>query len=129
MVLWNITVTDISTSKGVANANVYLFEGGGGVEPPENASFSTTTDVNGVATFDVPEVFYRVGVFASGYESTYEPHNPPEEWKNVWTCWGAGGAGHEYDFPVKPSAEPGAKSPLLIALPLAVGAVMVFMAK
>ena len=129
MVIWNITVTDINTNMGVANASVYLFEGGGGIEPPENASFSATTDANGVATFDVPSAFYRVGIFASGYASAYEPHNPLPEWLDVWTCWGAGGAGHDYDFAVTPKDIPVSKSAISIALPLVVGAILIFVAK
>ena len=118
MVLWNIIVTDINTNMGVPNAGVYLFEGSGGVEPPENASFSATTDVNGIATFDVPATLYRVGVFASGYESAYDPHNPPAEWLSVWTCWGFGGAPYDYDFAVRYVGVP----PLEVDLPVIAGA-------
>ncbi len=103
MVLWNITVTNIG-SDSVPDAKVYLFTGGGGIEPAEQAAYTKDT-INGVATFDVPADFYRVGIIAPGYESAYEPHNPPEEWKAFWTCWGAGGAGHDYDFAVTPVIE------------------------
>jgi len=101
MVSWTITVTDIETNKGVANAPVYLFIGGGGIVPPENADYSGTTDAYGAAVFDVPQGFYRVGIIAKDYESAHDPHNPPAEWKDVWTCWGAGGTIGIYDFEVK----------------------------
>lgn len=99
MVLWNITVTNIGSDR-VPNAKVYLFIEGG-IQPPEQADYTKDT-INGVATFDVPAGFYKVGVIAPGYESAYEPHNPPPEWLNIWTCWGAGGAGYDYDFAVTP---------------------------
>jgi len=99
MVLWNITVTNIG-SDTVANATVYLFIEGG-IQPPEQADYTKKT-INGVATFDVPAAFYKVGVIAPNYKSAYEPHNPPEEWLGVWTCWGAGGAPYDYDFAVTP---------------------------
>lgn len=99
MVVWNITVTNIG-SDSVPHAKVYLFIGGV-IRSPEEADYTQDT-INGVATFDVPAAFYKVGIIAPGYKSAYEPHNPPEEWKDVWTCWGAGGAGHDYDFAVTP---------------------------
>ena len=101
MVSWTITVTDIKTNKGVANALVYLFIGGATISPPENANYTGTTDANGAALFEVPQDFYSVGIIAKNYESAYDPHNPPDEWKDVWTCWGAGGAVGIYDFAVK----------------------------
>ena len=129
MVLWNITVTNINTNKGVPNAKVCLFTEGG-IAPPEQANYTGYTDTNGVATFDVPAAFYHVGVFASGYDSAYEPHNPPPEWLDVWTCWGAGGTGDNYDFAVTPTAGPnGTKSPLLIALPIMIGTAILLIAK
>ncbi len=99
MVLWNIMVTNIG-SDSVPDAKVCLFIGGV-IRAPEEADYTQDT-INGVAAFDVPAGFYKVGVVAPGYESAYEPHNPPEEWKDVWTCWGAGGAGYDYDFAVTP---------------------------
>ncbi len=101
MVSWNISVTDINTGNGVEGAKVCLFIAGGGVEPPENADYTQYTNANGLALFEVPAEFYRVGVFAPGYESAYDPHNPAEEWLGVWTCWGAGGAPYDYDFAVR----------------------------
>jgi len=126
MVLWNITVTDITTNMGVANAKVCLLAGGGALcWPPEQADYTAYTDANGLAAIDVTTGFYRVGIIVEGYESAHDPHNPPEGcvW---WTCTGAGGAGSDYDFAVTPTGVPEpngvAKSPLLVALPLALGA-------
>ncbi len=100
MVSWIISVTDIDAGKGVANAKVCLFVGGG-IADSEPADYTQYTGANGVTVFDCPAGFYHVGVFAAGYESAYEPHDPPTEWLDVWTCWGAGGAGHDYDFAVR----------------------------
>jgi len=107
IISWVITVTDRETNKGVPNAKVYLFSKGG-IQPPENADYSEVADESGAAHFDVPTGFYHVGIIAIGYESAYDPHNPPDEWKDVWTCWGAGGAGYKYDFQLKkiPGYEP-----------------------
>jgi len=106
MVSWRISVTDIQNNRGVADAGVYLFVGGGGIVEPELADYSGKTGADGAVILDVPEDFYRVGIVAPGYESAHDPHTPPEEWKDTWTCWGAGGAGYDYDFAVKPSAAP-----------------------
>ena len=130
MVLWNITVTDITTNSGVPNAKVCIFIEGGIETPPENADYIGYTNTNGVATFEVPSAFYHVGIYASGYTSAYEPHNPPPEWLDVWTAWGAGGAGQDYDFAVTPKDVPsGFKSAISIALPLVAGAILIFVGK
>lgn len=101
MVEWKISVIEAGTERGVEGATVYLFLGGGGIEAPELANYTGQTNSEGVAILDVPQDFYRVGIVAINYESAYEPHTPPEEWKAFWTCWGAGGAGHDYPFYVE----------------------------
>ena len=109
IVSWAITVKDIETDKGVPNAKICLFEGGGKMcQPPEEADYTEFTDANGVAIFNVPVAFYRVDVYVAGYESAQVQHVPSEEWKDVWTCCGAGGAPHTYPFQVKkiPGYEP-----------------------
>lgn len=121
MPILTVTVTDIDTGRGVANAGVYLFEGGGGIEPPENAYYSKKTDQSGTARFDVSG-FFRVGIAAKGYE-IYDPDDPRaplEEWKDVWTCWGAVGVARDitYDFPVK-RVKPEVNYAIAIGLPLA----------
>jgi hypothetical protein len=93
----------------VPNAKICLFGGGGKTcQPPEEADYTGHTDQSGIATFNVPAAFYIVDVYAEGYESTEAQHTPSEEWKDTWTCCGAGGAGHTYPFKVKkkPGYEP-----------------------
>jgi len=59
-------ITDGVTGEGIEGAYVYVFEGGGGVEPPENGTFIGVTDASGrVST--VLGGFYRVGVIAENY--------------------------------------------------------------
>ena len=93
-----VHVYDVDTEQPVQNAVVAVFSGGGGIEPPENAFATEITDVDGNAVFLISG-FYRVGVYAAGYESAYDPHNPPAEWLNVWTCWGAAGVGQVIEYP------------------------------
>lgn len=95
----------VKNDKGqpVNNASIYLFEGAGGIEPKENASFNGVTGVDGKKTFEISG-FYRVGIYISGYVTTDSTHTVPDEWKNIWTCWGAVGVGDsnmEYPFNVK----------------------------
>ncbi len=115
MVLWMITVIDVETQAGVPKAEVYLFSGSGGIEPPENADYKMTANGNGIAVFDVPQTLYRVGIIAKGYETapTQPQHTPSEEWKDTWTSWGTGGAGYDYPFEVKkiPGYEPPEQKP------------------
>ena len=93
-----VIVYDEKTKIGVPFAEVHLFEGGGGVEPPEAADYKGYTDSEGKAVFEVYG-FFRVGIIARGYESAHEPHIPPGEWKHVWTCWGAVGVARDIDYP------------------------------
>jgi len=59
-------ITDVMTGEGIEGAYVYVFEGGGGVEPPENGTFIGVTDSAGRASADLGG-FYRVGVIAENY--------------------------------------------------------------
>ena len=89
MPILTVIVKDVDTSLGVSGANVCLFEGGGGIESPEYAAYSGTTDFDGTVTFDV-DGFFRVGVAAEGYEQLEgDPCKPPPEWEDTWSCWGA----------------------------------------
>ncbi len=119
MVLWNIKVTDITTNRGVANAKVSLIAGGGALcFPSAQAEYTQYTNTNGIATFNIPSGFYRVGILASGYESAHAPHTPA--YGCEWTCHGAGGArdGDTYNFPVKPTVAPPPRPPPLNGLQL-----------
>lgn len=102
-----VKVINVETNAGISGAEVYLFEGGGPIESPERATYHAVTDAEGAARFDVYG-FFRVGVFAKGYEATEEPHIPPVQWKNTWTCWGAVGVARDitYPFNVKPIGVP-----------------------
>jgi hypothetical protein len=102
MVQWTISVTDVDTNTGVANAKVCLFGGSGSMcQNPEEADHTMMTDGNGEATFDV-DGFFIVGIIISGYESAYEPHDPPEDCAYNYAATGAGGAREDtYDFPVR----------------------------
>lgn len=121
MPILTVTVTDIDTGRGVANAGVYLFEGGGGIEPPENAYYSKKTDQSGTARFDVSG-FFRVGIAKRGYEAVvpWVSEEVWEPWKDIWTCWGAVGVARDitYDFPVK-RVKPEINYAIAIGLPLA----------
>lgn len=107
MPILTVIVND-DTGQPVNNASVYLFSGSGGIEPKENAALNGTTGTDGIASFTVSG-FYRVGVYISGYIKTDESYTIPEEWKNVWTCWGAAGVGSsdmEFPFTVKYTNQP-----------------------
>lgn len=96
-----VIVYDEKTKIGVPFAEVYLFKGAGGVEPPEAADYKEYTDLWGKAVFEVSD-FFRVGIIARGYEQLEgDPCKPPEEWKHVWTCWGAVGVARDIDYPFK----------------------------
>ena len=129
MPILTVRVIDVTTGSGVSGAGVYLFIEGGSIEPPVNADISGTTGSDGVAQFDV-EGFFRVGIIAKGYESAYDPHTPPEEWKDVWTCWGAVGVARDitYDFPVKYVGLPPSRIPIWLILPFGVGLGAIYLA-
>jgi hypothetical protein len=114
---FNIRIVDVNTSLGVSGADVYLFEGGGGVEPVANAVAHSVTDNDGYVNFQVTG-FYRVGVIKDGYVAGYSVYAPfgidsdGNLWSETWTCWGAGGASAFYTIhvmsiePVKPVWNP-----------------------
>ena len=85
---------------------VYLFEGDGGIEPAENATYSGETDSAGDAVFEVLGMF-RVCISDGGYEAA-DPHQAvPDAWKDVYSAWGACGVsnGFVYPFPLIPLKE------------------------
>jgi len=102
MPILTVTVTDVDMGRGVPRTGVYLFSGGGPVEPPENADLSGTTDATGSVKFTASG-FFNVGIIAKGYEAADPNVAPPEAWKDTWTCWGACGVSRDltYDFQVK----------------------------
>ena len=127
MPILTVRVIDVTTGSGVSGADVYLFTEGGAIEPPANADISGTTGSDGVAQFQV-EGFFRVGIVAKGYViyDPTDPRAPTEEWKDVWTCWGAVGVARDitYDFPVKPAV-----APIWLILPFGVGLAAIFLTR
>lgn len=69
-------------------------------------------------------------MYVEGYECapSQPQHSPSEEWKDVWTCCGAGGAGYTYPFEVK--KKPGYEPPELPKKPnlLVIGGAIVTLA-
>jgi len=102
-----VHVYDAQTNVGIPNLAVYLFEGGGGIESPEKATYSGKTDSMGNAIFDVLG-FFRVGISNGRYESATDPHKVPDEWKNIYSAWGACGVARDmdYPFPLTPLEKP-----------------------
>lgn len=75
----------------IEGANVYLFEGGGGVEAKDGADYSFESDSDGYVSLVGLTGFYRVGVIKNGYESAESTQVPFGEWVNVYSAWGAAG--------------------------------------
>lgn len=75
----------------IEGANVYLFEGGGGVEAKDGADYSFESDSDGYVSLVGVTGFYRVGVIKNGYESAESTQVPFGEWVNVYSAWGAAG--------------------------------------
>jgi hypothetical protein len=125
----------VNNDKGqpVNNASIYLFEGAGGIETKENAVFNGATGADGKKAFEVSG-FYRVGIYIKDYITTDSTHTVPDEWKNIWTCWGAAGVGSndmDYQFNVKLINQP--TSPIIwvvagigIIAVVAMGVLMVY---
>jgi len=90
------------TGRGIIGGEVFLFEGAGPVESPEDADYSGRTDFTGAAVFDVSG-FFRVGVRAPGRYAADPAQEPPEDWRRVWSAWGAVGVARDitYPFPLK----------------------------
>lgn len=93
-----IHVYDVRIGAGIPSLGVYLFEGGGGIEPAENATHSGETDSAGDAVFEVLGMF-RVCISDGGYEAA-DPHQAvPETWKDVYSAFGACGVSNDYIYP------------------------------
>ena len=58
---------DAQANVGIPGLGVYLFEGGGGIESPANATHTGVTDGEGKAVFEDVYGFYRVGVSNGRY--------------------------------------------------------------
>jgi len=119
----------VNDDKGqpVNNASIYLFSGAGGIESKENASLNGTTGTDGKASFTVSG-FYRVGVYILGYIKTDTSYTIPEEWKNIWTCWGAVGVGEsdiEFPFNVKFTNQPTPSTSPIIWIVAGIGIIAV----
>jgi len=107
----------VNDDKGqpVNNASVYLFAGSGGIDRKENAALNSNTGIDGKASFTVSG-FYRVGIYISGYVKTDISYTIPDEWKNVWTCWGAVGVGSsdiEFPFEVAKTSNTNSSNPII----------------
>lgn len=87
------------TGRGIALGKVYLFEGGGPIEPPENAHHEQPTDLTGETLFEV-EGFFRVGVQIPLRFAAREAEKPVEEWKSVWSAWGAVGVARDITYSI-----------------------------
>jgi hypothetical protein len=99
MPILTVVVKDIETGRGVPNAKVCLFVGGGGLEQPANSNLSGVTNQSGIVKFDVPSLsFFRVGVIAYGYTASQPDHAPPEGWEKIWSCWGACGVARDFEY-------------------------------
>lgn len=93
-------ITDARTGEGIEGAYVYVFLGGGSVQPPENGTFIGATDASGRVSSDLGG-FYCVGVIAENYVAASAPHIPLEEWKTVWSAWGACGVARDITYPIE----------------------------
>ena len=119
---------DVDTGKGIRGVHVYLFAGGGGIEPPELADYLGVTDALGNAVFDVYETFFRVGIGDRGYEAA-DPHQAPlEEWRDTYCGWGACGVYEEttYEFPLRILVlpPPPIETPILVLGQVSVGLIL-----
>ena len=86
-------VVEDETTDGIVGAQVYYFDGGGGIEPPENGTLIGLTDGSGRVYVEL-NGFFRFGIIADGYVCSLEQpqHNPSEAWRDTWTAWGAAGS-------------------------------------
>ena len=82
------------TKRGIVLGEVYLFKDGGPIEAPENADYRKSPSLDGTAVFEVLG-FFRVGVKVPLRFAADPVMEPIEEWKTVWSAWGAVGVARD----------------------------------
>jgi len=95
-----IRIYDVNTGRGIPNKHVYLFPDVGGIEPPENAQYVGVTDQNGIWRIDNIYGFYRVTVENSGWVAVEGADEPSEEWRSVYSAFGAVGVTRDITYSI-----------------------------
>jgi hypothetical protein len=107
------------TGSPIQGLKVYLFAGGGGIEPPEKATYTGVTGSNGNAVFTIPSGFYRVLVSSDGgrYVTTDPNMTVPDQWKDTYAAYGALGFPQitTLDIPLTETGYPPTPKPSIVS--------------
>jgi 5-hydroxyisourate hydrolase-like protein (transthyretin family) len=114
-----VKVYNQKTGSPIQGLKVYLFAGSGGIEPPENASYTGVTGSNGNAVFTIPSGFYRVLVSSDGgrYAAADPNMTVPDQWKNTYAAYSAVGVPPEttLDIPITETGYPPTPKPSIVS--------------